>query len=231
MDRMNFYIVDFDIQINYTNYMPKLIPPEIIQKIIKLRKTGHSLPEIYRETGVGYGSVARYIKGVEILPEYKKLWHGKQGGSIRRMMIREQKAEERAKKTIYSLTMKEKMIFLVALYWGEGSKADFNLMNSDPELIKGFVIGLQDVFGVSKDRIKISIRIYEDLDKDQCLTFWSKTTGVPVNKIINVQVIKGRKKGKLPYGMCRVRLLKGGDMLKYMKALRKTISAYFAPVA
>jgi len=211
--------------------MPKKISPEIIQKIIKLRKTGHSLPEINKEVRVGYGSVFRYIQGVDILPEYKKPWHEKQGGSIKRMMIREEQATEKAEKSIFSLTKKEKMIFLVALYWGEGSKSDFNLMNSDPELIRVFIMGLREVFKVSIDRIRISIRIYEDLDKDQCLTFWSKMTGIPVEKIVSVQIIKGSKKGKLPYGMCRVRLLKGGDMLKYIKALKKKISGFFTLVA
>jgi predicted DNA-binding protein YlxM (UPF0122 family) len=207
--------------------MPKLLSKETIGKIKLLRQRGYSLPEIKREVKASHGSIFRHIQGVKILPEYWKEWHGKQGGSIKRMKIREQIAEKKAKNSIYSLSDKEKMIFLTVLYWGEGSKSDFNLMNTDADLIKIFIKGLREVFNIAKDRFRISIRIYEDLDKQECLKYWSKITGVPAEKFINVDVLHGNKKGKLPYGMCRVRILKGGDMLKYIKALRKQIINLF----
>jgi restriction system protein len=46
-------------------------------------------------------------------------------------------------------------------------------------------------------------------------------------KFVNVNVLRGKKKGKLKYGMCRVRILKGGDMLKYMRALNNRIVNIF----
>lgn len=206
--------------------MPKLIPKETIHKIKFLRQKGYSLPEIKKEVKASHGSVFRHIQGVKILPEYWKEWHGKQGGSIKRMKIRERLAEEKAEKTILSLSNKERMIFLTALYWGEGSKSDFNLMNTDADLISVFIQGLQKIFNISKDRLRISIRIYEDLDKRECLKYWSKITGVPVEKFVSVNILKGNKKGKLPYGMCRLRILKGGDMLKYIKALKNRIISF-----
>lgn len=142
------------------------------------------------------------------------------------MKIKEKLAEEKAKKTILSLSEKEKIIFLTALYWGEGSKSDFNLMNTDADLIRVFIQGLQEIFNISKDRLRISIRIYEDLDKQKCLEYWSKITGVPAEKFVSIDILKGKKKGKLLYGMCRVRILKGGDMLKYIKALKNRINTF-----
>lgn len=207
--------------------MPKLIPKKTINKIKLLRQKGYSLPEIKKEVRASHGSVFRHIQGVKILPEYWKEWHGKQGGSIKRMKIRERIAEEKAEKTIHSLSNKEKMIFLTALYWGEGSKSDFNLMNTDADLIRVFTQGLQEIFNISKDRLRISIRIYEDLDKQKCLEYWSKITGVSAEKFVSVNILKGNKKGKLPYGMCRLRVLKGGDMLKYIKALKDKVVSLF----
>lgn len=211
--------------------MPKLIPQETILKIKDLRSKGYSLPEIKKEVGVGAGSVFRYIQGVKILPKYVTQWRIKQGGSIKRMKMREKQAEDKAYKTIQSLSEKEKLIFLTALYWGEGNKGDFNLMNSDAELIRVFTEGLKEVFHVAHNRFRISIRIYDDLDPQKCLRYWSKITGVPAEKFVSIDVLKGRKKGKLPFGMCRIRILKGGDLLKYMKALRVRISSLFALVA
>jgi hypothetical protein len=203
--------------------MPKLIPKETIEKIKLLRQRGYSLPEIKKEVNVGHGSVFRYIHGVKILPKYWKEWHGKRGGSIKRMKYNEKLAEEKAKKIINSLSDKEKIIFLSALYWGEGNKKDFNLINSDPDLIKVFINGLASLFDVKKDDLKISIRIFEDLDKNECLKFWSNMTGVPVNKFVRVNTLKGRKKGKLNHGMCRVRVKKGGDLLKCVLAIKKRV--------
>ena len=207
--------------------MSKLLSKETIKKIKLLRQKGYSLPEIKKAVKSSHGSVFRHIKGVKILPKYWKEWHGKQGGSIKRMRIKEKLAKEKAEKTIVSLSDKEKMIFLTALYWGEGNKSDFNLMNTDSDLIRVFIKGLQEIFNISKNRLRISIRIYEDLDKQKCLEYWSKITGVPAEKFVSVNILKGNKKGKLPYGMCRLRILKGGDMLKYIKAIKNKVVSLF----
>jgi len=199
------------------------LPQRKISKIKKLRRMGWSLPEIKNKIGVGYGTVYRYIKDAPILLEYRKEWLGKRGGSTKRKRILEEKAKKEAKQTIISLSKKEKIIFVSALYWGEGNKKDFNLINSDPDLVKIFVKGLRDLFDISSDRLKISIRIYEDLDEKKCLNFWSKITEVPTEKFVSVNVLKGKKKGKLNYGMCRVRVEKAGNMLKYMLAIRNEI--------
>jgi len=128
---------------------------------------------------------------------------------------------------INTLSDKERLIFLSALYWGEGGKGDFNLTNTDSELMKVFVKGLKEIFGLKTDDFRVSIRTYEDLDKDKCLIFWSKITGVPKEKFVNVDVLKGKKEGKLPYGMCRLRIRRGGNMLKYLTALRKQVTKLF----
>jgi len=145
------------------------------------------------------------------------------------MKMKIQEAEEKALDTIRTLSDKEKIIFLSALYWGEGNKKDFNLMNSAPRLIKVFITGLHTVFDISPDRLRISIRLYEDLDRVTCLHYWSQVTGIRVADFISVDTIKGKKKGKLKYGMCRVRISKGGDMLKYIQSLYKQISSRFEP--
>lgn len=204
--------------------MVRLIPQEKKNKVKILRQKGWSLPEIAIELGIGKASVFRYIQGVVILPKYIKEWHGKQGGSIKRMKEKEQIAQGKAQRKIRSLSIKEKMIFLSALYWAEGGKGDFNITNTDPKLIGVFVKGLEDIFGISKDRLRVSIRIFEDMDKYKCLEYWSSVIKIPIDKFANVNILKGKKSGKLEYGMCRVRITRGGDMLKYIKALYMRIA-------
>jgi len=207
--------------------MSKRISREIIDSIRKLRRRGLSLNEIRKLHPIGYGSVFRYIRGVEMLPQYRKTWLGKRGGSRKRKERLEAEAYEEAKRSIPGLTEKEKQIMLAALYWGEGTKADFSITNSDPEMVRVFAKGLREVFRIPASRLRVSIRIYEDLDKDKCLDFWSKIIGIQPDQFVSVIILRGKKAGKLSYGICRVRILKGGNVLKYFVALKKRVIELF----
>ncbi len=207
--------------------MGKKLSSSVINKILNLRKKGWSMLEIQKVVKVGYGTIYRYTKDVKIVSPFNKIWVSKRGGSIKRMLAAQDKAAHKAKKLIIKLNNIEKTIFLSALYWGEGSKSDLGLSNTDPRLIKVYVEGLVRVLGITLDDLRISIRIYEDLDRIKCLRYWSQITSVPIDKFVSVNVLKGKKVGKLPYGMCRVRVRKGGDMLKYMTALRERITDLF----
>ena len=186
------------------------------------------MSEIKKKVPVGYGTVFRYIQGVKVKSKYKAVWLGKRGGNKKRKWLAQIRASQKAGRLIkHPLSPREKAIFLAALYWAEGSKKDFNLSNTDPQMIEVFVKGLEEIFGVPKDQIRVSIRIYEDLDKQKCLDFWSQIVGIPKEKFVNVNILKGKKEGKLSYGMCRIRITKGANMLKYMFAIRKRVGKLF----
>jgi len=201
---------------------------EKVLRIKNLRSLGYSLPEISRELEVPKTTVFRYIKDVQILPEFIKLWEAKRSGSRHRKILKEERAFSYGQRIVGNLSSKEKMLFACALYWGEGSKKDFGLSNTDPELIRSFMSVLRNVFNIQDDRLRISIRIYEDMDRDRCLNFWSQISGIEKEKFLNVDVLYGKKKGKLEYGMCRVRVLKGGDLLKQIKGINKAFALALA---
>ncbi len=230
MDNASLLSIAIIISIYYSGIMGKQkLNQNVIEKIKDMRSKGFSLPEIKKELGIGHGTVFRYIKGVEILPEYRELWNKKRGGSIRRKMEDELKAKQEAETVISHLDLTGKLIFLSALYWAEGNKKDLNFMNSDPNMIKVFITGIQEVFGVTYDRIRVSIRVFEDLNQESCIAFWSSITGVSPEKFSKIEVKLGKKSGKLPYGMCRVRVLKGSPLLKKLTAIRIRSSELFKP--
>ncbi len=200
----------------------KKISQMLIVRIESLRKSGYSIPEISQTVALAKSTVFRYAKDVEILPSFRQVLKSKRGGSRKRKQIKEQKALEEARRFI-GLTDREKTLFLSALYWGEGSKKDFGLSNTDPNMIKVFVTILKQTLGVTDDRLSVSVRIFEDLDKDKCLSFWSKIVGIPKEKFVSINVLDGKRKGKLVYGMCRIRVKKGGDLLKKLVGINKII--------
>lgn len=199
------------------------------EEIRLLRSQGYSLDEISKAIGISRTTILPYIKDVKILPEYLSNWTGKRGGSRKRKLLLEKLAFEEGKNIVGKLSNKERVLFLSALYWAEGSKSDFGLSNTDPELIRLFVNGLRDVFDVTDERLRVSVRIYEDLDPDRCLIFWSDILKIPKEKFVSINVLSGKKKGKLDYGMCRVRLIKGGDLLKKIKGINKAMVFNLSP--
>jgi hypothetical protein len=93
-------------------------------------------------------------------------------------------------------------------YWGEGTKKDFGVINSDPMLIQSIVLSLMEL-GICSERLSLSLRLHSDVSIEESKNYWSKITGLPDTAINRIEVIEGKKKGKLKYGMCRIRVKKG----------------------
>lgn len=205
--------------------MARRLTQETISQIRNLRSQGWSLPELKRKFQVGHGTVYRYIQDTKILPKYKQIWLSKRKSSTHRMLDEKQKAKINAKKYVFAINSKEKLLILSSLYWAEGHKKDFSFTNSDPQMIKLFIKYLRDTLETPKERIKLSIRIYEDMNVEVCKKFWLNNSGLDRSNLGTVNVLFGKKKGKLKHGMCRVRVRKGGSMLKYLTAIKDRVIA------
>jgi hypothetical protein len=196
-----------------------MLSKEIKEGLIRSRQQGLSIPEISRLHLVPKSTVLRWVKDVRILPKYHARWLERRNASKIISKKNWELATTRADTLIKRID--DHMLALVAatLYWAEGSKKDFSISNTDPVMIKTFLNILRKVFSVKDDDIKVSLRIYEDLDKKACLKFWSEITKVTLDERTSINVLKGSKRGKLKYGMCRVRVRKGGLLLKEFFAI------------
>jgi hypothetical protein len=62
------------------------------------------------------------------------------------------------------------------LYWGEGTKSARDLVaftNTDPVMIRFFIKWLA-LFDIKKDKLKIKLHLYSDMEVDEKISFWSK---------------------------------------------------------
>lgn len=194
-------------------------------KIKELRETGHSIPEISRECNISKSTALRYAKNTKIKPQYKERWLMRRNASKIISEKNWESAKIKAEKALDSLENKDLALLISALYWAEGAKKDFSFLNSDSRMIKVFIYVLRKVFSIKNTDIKISIRTYEDLNKNKCLMYWSKVTGVELDKNTSIEVIKGKKSGKLEFGMCRIRVRRGGLLLKeFFATIERVIS-------
>ncbi len=200
----------------------KTTDSEIINKIVALRKKGLSINEIKKDVGKSKSLIFKYINGVEILPAYRGIWDAKQIGARKTSLAHWQEARLYAKKLLADLSKKEKIIVGACLYWAEGTKKDFNLINTDPVLVRTFVSFLE-VLGVPKENLRISLRTYEDIDRATVIRYWAHLLEVEEGRITYIEVLRGKSDGKFTYGMCRVRVAKGGLYLKKIKSIIESI--------
>ncbi len=208
--------------------MARQISSQIVKEVQLLRSKGWTIPELSKKFSIGRATASRYSRGIKILPEFKSLWLSKRKGSIRRKEEAKKIATKKAETALMgNLSNKERLLILSSLYWAEGAKIDSNLTNTDPDLVGVFVKGVCNVIGIPKNRLRLNIRIYEDMDEQKCINYWLAVTGLGRNNLSSVNVLSGKKKGKLEYGMCRVRVTKGGDVLKYLVAVRSKIIEFF----
>ncbi len=199
--------------------MPKeKISNSEINKIIELRKEGQSIGEIARFFSRSKATVSKYTEGVKFSDQGKRIWESKRFPSKHKSGKDWNTASKKSSLLINKLCDRDYLIILACLYWGEGNKKELNLINSDPKLILVFIRSLK-IIGVKQEELKISIRIFKDLDKEKALNFWSNLTGVPISKFSGVEISEGKKVGKLEYGMCRVRVAKAGQYFKLIMSM------------
>lgn len=206
------------------------ISKEKIDLIKSLRKRGNTVSEIQTITSVGRATVSRYIQNVDVSDRFKSILKSKQGGSTYRSKKLWQDSRDKSKEYLKSVSKRDKILIAACLYWGEGNKKEFNLSNTDPGLILTFVSCLYEL-GVSKSDLRVTLRIYEDMDRQKVINYWANLLGIKNSEIQNVNILKGKKKGKLKYGLCRLRIKRGGNHFKFMMSMIDLIRLSFnAPV-
>jgi len=195
----------------------KIHSDEKIKRLKELRRTGHSINEIVRDLSIPKTTVWHHIKKVAVDPQYISLLKSKIGGSRSRKEKHLKIAEELAKKMLNS-SNREYLIILAMLYWAEGCKGAFNFVNSDGRMVDLYVKILVKIFGIAKERIVPTMRIYSQMDKKECLNYWARITGLPKNRFF-VRIDDGGKESSTKYGMCRITVKKGSDTLKLVLSL------------
>lgn len=69
----------------------------------------------------------------------------------------------------------------LALYWGEGNKANKNIVkigNSDPGVINIFMKFLARFFQVEKYHLKFHLHLFSDIDLNKAQSFWENALGI-----------------------------------------------------
>lgn len=96
----------------------------------------------------------------------------------------------------------------LGLYWGEGTKKNENtvrLGNTDPFLIKTFLLFLRDRYGIQEHRLRYGLQVFSDMDLNKEELFWQRILNAEPEQfyktIVSVSGSVGTYRDKSPHGV------------------------------
>lgn len=176
------------------NYRSESMKPLVKEQTTArlLRKRGYSLKEIADKLDVAESSVSVWVRNVELSPKaIKRLLTKIKLGQF--IAAKNKKAKTRKKEKKYLREAKEFIsnlkvnkyyakLLCAAIYWCEGSKKDIyhgvTFTNSDPGLIKTFLLLFRKSFNLDPRRFRPLIHLHSYHSPKIELAFWSKVTNI-----------------------------------------------------
>lgn len=116
--------------------------------------------------------------------------------------------------------------FGLGLYWGEGDKKSGNVVavtNTDPNILRVIAMFYRKYLQLDENKLRISLFIYNDINKKFAINFWSKILHVPKSQFIKVKILESRSrltKTRIKYGICTLYFSNTEFHIKIMEWIR-----------
>jgi len=162
---------------------------------IKLRKQGKSYSEIIALVQVAKSTLSLWLRDVGLSKKQTQQFSEKKrlaqlrGGAARHQdrLDRTAVVMQEAKLLVGKLNNRERLLIGAALYWAEGAKEKsyrpsvrLDFANSDPDMIRFYILWLRDILSVSDNDIQIILHIHENRlhDIEDFKDYWLAVTGL-----------------------------------------------------
>jgi hypothetical protein len=190
------------------------------EKALKLRKSGASYSQIKSILKVSKSTLSNWLHDFPLSKERISLLRDNNEGRIEK--FRETMRQKRilkldnilsaAKKKMLPLSRRELLLCGLFLYLGEGTKvapSTLCITNTDPQIIKFTLFWFTKILKLPKDKIRIDMHLYNDMNIAKEINFWSKTLDLSpkhFNKpyIKNTSKEKINHKGQFGHGTCAI---------------------------
>lgn len=118
------------------------------------------------------------------------------------------------KRLVFPLNKRDVYLAGLFLYWGEGSKrrrTNLSLANTDPSLIKFFISWLTKSLKINREKIRIQLHLYSDMEIEKEIQFWSQRLNVPYSQFTRPYIKQTlakdiNRKGGFGHGTCNIRI-------------------------
>ncbi|HLC69914.1 MAG TPA: hypothetical protein VJH75_02620 [Patescibacteria group bacterium] len=192
------------------------------QKAIALRLQGMSYSQIKSSLKVGKSTLSYWLSPYPLSRERIKELRDKNEGRIEKFRVTMKTKRDHRLKTIYEsekkniLPLNNRDLFIAGLflYWGEGTKshtADLSVSNTDPSIINFSILWLTKCLGVSKNNLRVYLHLYNDMDIEKEIEFWSKVISIPIKQFCKPYIkqsnsIKINHKRGFGHGTCNIKI-------------------------
>lgn len=188
-----------------------------------LRRQGLSYREIIQQVSVSKDTISRWCRDIELTKEQEeKLLANKQFGQKKGSIVAAKNKkilknnsllliQKASIKEVGKLSRRDRFLFGLALYAGEGNKTDGKgaFVNSNPELIRFMSNWLREFGKIPKEKLKGALWIHDGLDQNKAKRYWSLISGIPVSQFHKTYVVQGKvnsfKKNIHEYGVFTIR--------------------------
>ncbi|MBI1866641.1 MAG: helix-turn-helix domain-containing protein [Candidatus Staskawiczbacteria bacterium] len=191
-------------------------------KALVLRKQEMSYSQIKEILGVSKSTLSYWLRNYPLSKKRINELRGNNEKRIERYRETRRKTKEKRLKEFYikqkgkifPLNKRELFLTGLFLYWGEGSKTmskEVAVSNTDPSVIVFFIKWINSAFKISKDKLKFSIHLYNDMNVNEEISFWAKTLHVSKNQFLKPYIkdtssLRINQKGGFGHGTCNARL-------------------------
>lgn len=187
-------------------------------KAFVMRKQGKTYNEIAVSLSIAKSTLSKWFKGVDFSEEIKKtlIREAQSKSTVRLQSLNRARgallsahyaqAQSEAHQELIKNIHNPLFIAGIVAYWGEGDKSTSSLVrlaNTDPQMISLFRDFLLQFCAITEQKLRGALYIYEDLNEEECLEYWSKETGL--TQFHKTMILPSRHKTKkLPYGTCTI---------------------------
>jgi hypothetical protein len=212
-------------------------------KAIELRKMGWSYSAIRAELDIAKSTASAWLNEYPL--SHKQLDKLQFHSEVRIEHFREtfrKKRDERnrrvyeeEKKMLSSLTTKEIYIAGLMLYWGEGQKASnsrVSFSNTNPDMIRFAVRWFTGSCSISRDKLKVRLHLYSDMDIEVEHEYWSGMLNIPQSQFRTPYIKQSlrssiNEKGTFGHGTCDLFVEDAILKTKIMMGI-KVVADYFS---
>jgi predicted transcriptional regulator len=212
------------------------------QRAIEMRKTGMSYSQIKGVLGISKSTLSGWLADYPLTKERIRELRDCDQKIEKCRETKRKKKEARLsifynqeKEKIFPFGKKELYLAGLFLYWGEGAKSFLNgklmVSNTDPAVIKFFMYWLKNSLGISKERIKVQLHLYSDMNIDKEINFWVETLKIDKKQFIRPYIKDSlhsgiNHKGDFGHGTCNLGVSDARLFEKVLMGL-KSISDYY----
>ncbi|MDR3547623.1 MAG: hypothetical protein P4M11_05025 [Candidatus Pacebacteria bacterium] len=189
----------------------------------KMRLEGFSYGEISQELGIAKSTLSGWFKDLVLNDRAKeRLESRKSVGTEHLIRLNKQqthKAQRRArenflqgKNAIGEMSKEGLLLIGIALYWGEGYKRlhvregrelmshTISFSNSDPDMIRVFILFLEQELDVCMTDIRATMHLYPHINEEGALHFWMGVTRLSKERFFkSTYSVSSASKRILPY--------------------------------